>query len=72
MPTAKEIAETICQRGPLGVRATKEAIIRGYSMTLEEGLRLEKELANGLRSTDDFVEGTKAFAEKRPPNYKAK
>ncbi|MFC1989188.1 enoyl-CoA hydratase/isomerase family protein [Chloroflexota bacterium] len=72
MSTAKEIAEAICQRGPLGVRATKEAMIRGYSMTLEEGLRLEQELTNGLRSTEDFVEGTKAFAEKRPPNYKAK
>ncbi|MFC1940354.1 enoyl-CoA hydratase/isomerase family protein [Chloroflexota bacterium] len=72
IPTAKEIAETICQRGPLGVRASKEAMVRGYCMTLEEGLKLEKELNNGLRSTEDFVEGTKAFAEKRPPNYKAK
>ncbi|MFC1984785.1 enoyl-CoA hydratase/isomerase family protein [Chloroflexota bacterium] len=72
MPTAKEIAETICQKGPLGVRATKEAMIRGYSMTLEEGLQLEKELSDRLRNTEDFIEGTRAFAEKRPPAYKAK
>ncbi|MFC1965869.1 enoyl-CoA hydratase/isomerase family protein [Chloroflexota bacterium] len=72
MPTASDIANTICQRGPLGVRASKEAMIRGYSMQLEEGLQLEKAMNNSLRSTEDFVEGTKAFAEKRPPQYKAR
>ena len=72
MLTAREIAETICQRGPLGVRKSKEAMIRGYSMPLEEGLELEKALNNSLKSTEDFKEGARAFAEKRPPNYKAK
>ncbi|MFC2004206.1 enoyl-CoA hydratase/isomerase family protein, partial [Chloroflexota bacterium] len=72
MPTAREMAETICQKGPLGVRAVKEAMIKGYSMTLEEGLGLEKELSNYLRSTEDFMEGARAFAEKRPPVYRAK
>ena len=72
MSTAKQYAETICKLGPLGVRATKEAMIRGYSMPLEEGLKLELELANRLRDTEDFMEGARAFAEKRPPNYKAK
>ncbi len=72
MPTAMKIAKTICQKGPLGVRASKEAMIRGYSMPLEEGLQLERELNNQMRNTEDFMEGAKAFAEKRPPNYKAK
>jgi len=72
MPTAKQWAETICQAGPLGVRATKEAMIRGYCMTLEEGLQLEIELSNRVRNTEDFVEGARAFSEKRPPAYKAK
>ena len=71
MTIAREWAEIICQAGPLGVRASKEAMIRGYSMTLEEGLRLERELANRVRSTEDFMEGARAFAEKRPPDYKA-
>ena len=72
MKSAKEIAETIIARGPLGVRATKEAMVRGYSMTLEEGLELERVLANYISTTYDFVEGINAFAEKRPPRYKAK
>ncbi len=72
MKSAKEIADTIIARGPLGVRATKEAMVRGYSMTLEEGLELERVLANYISTTYDFVEGINAFAEKRPPRYKAK
>lgn len=72
MSTAKQYAEAICKNGPLGVRATKEAMIRGYNLTLEEGLQLERDLANRVRGTEDFMEGAKAFAEKRPPNYQAK
>jgi enoyl-CoA hydratase/carnithine racemase len=71
MDTAKQIANTIITRGPLGVRAVKEAMVRGYEMTLEDGLVLERELSNRVRNTQDFKEGTRAFAEKRPPHYKA-
>jgi len=72
MPTAREIAENICQRGPLGVQASKKAMINAYSLTLEEGLQLERELNTQLRTTEDFIEGARAFAEKRPPDFKAK
>lgn len=72
MPTARKMAETICQRGQTGVRASKEAIIKGYDLTLEEGLQFEREKVNYVRTTEDFMEGARAFAEKRPPNYKGK
>ena len=72
MPTAREWAETICQAGPLAVRATKEAMLRGIGMTLEDGLRLENDLEGYVLGTEDFIEGTTAFAEKRKPDYKAK
>jgi len=72
MPTAREYAETICQVAPLAVRAAKEAMIRGYSMTLEEGLRLENSLIGYTFGTEDFTEGVTAFTEKRKPDYKAK
>ncbi len=72
MPTVKEWAETICRKGPLGVMAAKEAMVRGYSMTLGEGLQLERDLANRVRTSEDFMEGARAFAEKRAPDYKAK
>lgn len=72
MATAKEMAEVICKKGPLGVRASKEAMIRGYSMPLEEGLKVEGKLNNSLRFTEDFMEGATAFKEKRQPQYKGK
>ena len=70
MPTAREWAEVICQAGPLAVRASKEAMIRGCSMTLEDGLRLEYSLVNYIMGTEDFTEGTTAFVEKRKPAFK--
>jgi enoyl-CoA hydratase/carnithine racemase len=72
MTTAKEWAGVITQVGPLAVRAAKEAMIKGYSLTLENGLRLESSLFNYLLGTEDFTEGTTAFVEKRKPDYKAK
>ena len=72
MPTAREWAEVICQAGPLAVRAAKEAMIRGSSLTLEDGLRLENALEAYVMSTDDYTEGTTAFLKKRKPDYKAK
>jgi len=72
MPTAREWAEAICQVGPLAVRASKEAMIRGYGMTLEDGLRLEYSLVNYIMGTEDFTEGTTAFIEKKKPVYKGK
>ena len=71
MPTAKEWAEIICHAGPLAVRAAKEAMIRGYGMSLEQGLRLENSLVAYVMDTDDFDEGARASAEGRKPVFKA-
>ena len=72
MSTAKEWAEVICQAGPLAVRAAKEAMIRGTSMPLEQGLRLEHSLNDLCLGTKDFNEGITAFVEKRKAVYRAK
>jgi enoyl-CoA hydratase/carnithine racemase len=72
MPTAKEWAEVICQAGPLAVRAAKEAMIKGSSLPLEDGLQLESSLFNRIIGTDDFNEGITAYSEKRKPVFKAK
>ncbi len=72
LPTAFQWAQTLCERGPLAVRAAKEAVIRGLSMPLADGLRLEAFLSATLRGTEDAAEGPRAFAEKRKPVFKAR
>jgi enoyl-CoA hydratase/carnithine racemase len=72
MAAAREYAETICNAAPLAVRSAKEAMVRGSSMTLEDGLKLENALVSYITGTEDFDEGITAFAEKRKPEYKSK
>jgi len=72
LPTAKAMAETLLKAGPLAVRAIKQAAIQGMSMPLEDGLRLEEHLFHLLASTEDSSEGTRAFAEKREPQWKGR
>jgi enoyl-CoA hydratase/carnithine racemase len=72
MTAAKEWADAICKAGPLAVQAAKEAMIRGTSTSLEEGLRIETELESRTMRTEDFIEGTTAFIGKRSPNFQAK
>lgn len=70
MPQSLELAQTICERAPLAVRAVKEAVMRGIHMPLEDALRYEADLRDYLRHTDDAKEGPRAFAEKRPAQFK--
>jgi enoyl-CoA hydratase/carnithine racemase len=56
--------------GPsLALRAAKQAIDGGLSVDLASGLALESQLFAGLFATEDRVEGTTAFVEKRKPTF---
>lgn len=72
LPTAKQWATQICDNGPLGIRAMKEAMIRGTDITLEEGLRLEALVGNAVLASEDLREGLEAFAAKRKPEFKGR
>ena len=69
MAEAGRYAERFLAGPPLTMRAIKEATLRGLSMPLTEGMRLESLLSQAVRRTDDFREGPRAFAEKREPRY---
>ncbi len=72
MAEAEALAERICANAPLSTRAIKEAAYRGIGVTLDEGLRIEALLSRILRTTEDSREGPKAFAEKRPAQFKGR
>lgn len=68
-PRARTLARTIASRGPLAIRAAKNAVLNGIGRTFEEGLLLERNLFYETLRTDDAVEGATAFTEKRDPVY---
>ena len=70
LPTAYAYAKKIAANAPLAVQAAKELAIRSRDLDLQSGLRLERLIARMLQSTQDVAEGAKAFAEKRPPQFK--
>ena len=70
MPTAERYASLILRNGPLGVRSAKESMLRSLGRAMEDALRLEHLLFSSLTGTEDFVEGPRAFAEKREPAWK--
>jgi len=49
-----------------------EAVNKGMEMSLAEGLYLEATLFGVCCATEDKTEGTKAFLEKRPAQFKGK
>ncbi len=69
MPAARELAGRIAARGPLAVRAAKQAVYGGLARGLAAGMDLEKALFREVAASEDANEGPRAFAEKRLPRY---
>ena len=70
LTAAEAMAAKIIANAPMAVKYSLEAIGRGMEMPLEEGLRLEAALFGLLCASEDMQEGTRAFLEKRPPQFK--
>ena len=69
LPRVKHVAQTIAKRGPLAVRAAKRVIRGGLGADLRSALDLERAQFAALFDTDDMREGTRAFVEKREPQF---
>lgn len=72
MAKAEELAAAIAANGPIAVRAIKEGVRRAIGRTLEEGFKIENEVARPVMKSEDAREGPRAFIEKRAPNYKGR
>ncbi len=69
---AKDLARKIMQRGPLAVRLAKVAIDAGVNLGPGAGYLSEVLGQTVLFATEDRLEGTGAFLEKRRPDFRGR
>jgi enoyl-CoA hydratase len=69
---ARKTLSSISKNSPLAVSFSKEVMNAGIDLTIPEGLNLELEKFSSIFSSQDFVEGTNAFIEKRKANFNGK
>lgn len=72
MDEALSLAHTIADNAPLAVRWSKRVMVRAASLSEEEGWKLNAEAAGAVFTSSDAMEGSVAFAQKRPPNWQGR
>ena len=67
---AVKLVRQITANAPVAVRLSKEVINRGVNTDLDSAQQMEADAFAICFSTEDQVEGMKAFLEKRKPTYR--
>lgn len=69
---ASTIIAELSSCAPRSIEMAKAAIDRGIDVGIDEGLRIERACYDVTLVTEDRDEGLRAFAEKRPPQYRGR
>jgi enoyl-CoA hydratase/carnithine racemase len=74
LSAAERWADQICQNSPMSIRASKQAVMEGLNVPLPEAMVVQREYpaVRDMTESADYIEGPKAFAEKRPPHWQGK
>lgn len=72
MAEAKALAHRLAEKAPLAVAAIKRCVNRGLNMDLAQACAYESSQFGLVCATEDRVEGTGAFLEKRKPVFKGR
>ncbi len=70
MPVTMELAAKIASKAPLAIQLACEGIRRGFYETQQEARQWTNLAFHFLTKSGDWSEAAKAFAEKRPPQFK--
>lgn len=68
----RAFAETIAAKAPLAIQGIKASVDHAVEVGMEAGIAFDGEKAAVLARTEDFAEGTAAFAEDREPEFVGK
>lgn len=71
---ARRWAADILACSPMSIKATKEAVQRGLTVSVQEGMEGEWDYPEmqALLASEDYIEGPVAFAQKRAPQWKGR
>ena len=69
---ARALAQAWAANAPMAMRYAMEAIAHGLETTFAEGCFVEASLFGLAFATDDMREGTRAFLEKRQPEFRGR
>ena len=69
---ARKLAQALAAKAPIAVRYIIDAVNKGLQMPLPDAQVFEATLFGLVAATEDMREGTKAFLEKRKPEFKGK
>lgn len=72
MPAALETARRIAENAPIGVRSAKKALDKAVEIDRANGYDFEIAAYGATISTEDRLEGVRAFNEKRKPVFKGR
>jgi enoyl-CoA hydratase len=70
LDAARTMAAAMLKNAPIALARAIEAVDGGLDATLDDGLALEARLFGSLEDTADMREGTRAFLEKRPAEFR--
>lgn len=72
MKAAEELANKIIANGPIAISLAKDAIEIGKDLPLGAAIQYAQKNCITCFTTEDMKEGTRAFTEKRSPQFRGR